>query len=125
MHIILNYSAFSLGSDNTATALTLAIYFLLEQPQYYKILQAELDQAFPDRIGYIETNKLADLPFLNAVLNESLRLSTPFFLPRVVPQGGTTINGKFIPEGTIVALAAYSQQVSPKNFYPDPMVSGL
>jgi cytochrome P450 len=64
-----------------------------------------------------------NLPFLNAVVNESLRLGTPFFLPRVIPEGGVTIDGNFIPEGTMAAFAAFSQQTSPDNFYPDPLVS--
>jgi cytochrome P450 len=112
------------GSDNISIVLSLAFYFLLSQPMYYQTLQAELDQAFPDRMGHLDATKLTSLTFLNAVINETLRLGSPFFLPRVIPQGGVTIDGKFIPQGTIAALASYSQQVSPDNFFPDPLVSG-
>ncbi|KAF8526956.1 cytochrome P450 [Hysterangium stoloniferum] len=62
------------------------------------------------------------LQLLNAVLNETLRLGSPFFLPRIVPAGGVTVDGRFIPGGTIVAIAAYSQQVSPEIYPPDPLV---
>ena len=62
---------------------------------------------------------LSRITFLDAVINESMCLCTPFFLPRVVPKGGVAMDAKHIPEGTIVALAAHSQQVSEENVYPD------
>jgi hypothetical protein len=110
------------GSDNTAATLTLVFFYLLSHPLDYELLRAELDHAFPDPTGYLDMAKLTDLTFLNGVINETLRLGTPFFLPRVVPPSGAIISNQFIPSGTIIALAAYSQQTSAENFYPDPLV---
>ncbi|KIJ25908.1 hypothetical protein M422DRAFT_192885, partial [Sphaerobolus stellatus SS14] len=45
------------------------------------------------------------LPLLNAIVNEVLRLSTPFFLPRVLPSDGMIIDGQHIPGDTIVGIA--------------------
>ncbi|GBE89919.1 hypothetical protein SCP_1702450 [Sparassis crispa] len=101
--------------------MSLVFYFILSQPKYYKMLQAELDAAFTDPAGLLDSSKLANLPFLNAVLSETLRLGTPFFLPRIVPPSGLTLEGRFIPGGTIVAVAVHSQQTSPANFYPAPL----
>lgn len=111
------------GSDNTSLALTLACCFLAAEPKYHKLLRAELDKCFRDPLGPISLDDLTPegLPILNGVIQESLRLGSPYFLPRVVPPGGTHIDGKYIPEETIVAFAAYSQQISPANFYPAPM----
>ncbi|KAI0636113.1 cytochrome P450 [Trametes polyzona] len=109
------------GSDNTSIAMSLACYFLVASPEYYHQLRAELDAAFPDPLGPLAQATLNTLPILNGVIYEVLRLGSPYFLPRVVGEGGAKIDGRFIPEGTIVALAAYSQQTSPDNFYPDPM----
>ncbi|KAF8529305.1 cytochrome P450 [Hysterangium stoloniferum] len=109
------------GSDNTAIILALAFYYLLSHSLDYERLRAELDHAFPDPTGHLDMAKLTGLTFLNAVLNETLRLGSPFFLPRVVPPSGATISGQFVPSGTIIALAAYSQQTSADNFYPDPL----
>lgn len=70
----------------------------------------------------IHLDELTALPFLNGVINETLRLASPYFNPRVVPVGGMFVDGQFIPEKTIVALAAHSQQLSEENFYPAPKV---
>ncbi|KAJ7097294.1 cytochrome P450 [Mycena belliarum] len=110
------------GSDNTSTTLSLAFYYMLTSPHgYYAKLQQELDETFHDRDGPLDWDILAALPYLNAVINEALRLASPYYLPRVVPAGGVVIDGEFIAQGTTVALAAYSQQTSPENFYPDPL----
>ena len=100
----------------------LAFFFLAANPQCLKVLRQELESAFPGPDCPLPAAKLATLPYLEGVVNEALRLGTPYFLPRIVPSGGTHIDGKFIPEDTVVAVAAYSQQVSPDNFYPDPLV---
>lgn len=101
--------------------MALVIFFLLASPEYYRRLQAELDAHFIDKTGPLDSSLLSPLPWLNAVINEALRLGSPFFLPRVTPAGGMNLDGHFLPEGTVVALAAYSQQTSPDNFYPDPL----
>ena len=112
----------NIGSDNTSITVTLAIYFLLSTPQYYNRLRRELDKAFPDPTSPLPLKTLAELDFLDAVINETLRLASPYFNPRIIPRGGSVIDGNYIPGGTIVALAAHSQQVSPDNFYPSSQV---
>ncbi|THH05069.1 hypothetical protein EW146_g10002 [Bondarzewia mesenterica] len=109
------------GSDNTGITLALAIYFILSHLPAYHTLQADLDNVFPDATAPLDKRKLAAVPFLDAVINETLRLGSPFFLPRIIPKGGVVIDGKFIPGGSVVALSAYSQQVSQENFFPDPL----
>lgn len=118
-----------LGSDNTAIILSLAFFYLLsrhtsqEQTRYYDMLRAELQAGIPDAKD-LDTymHILGELPILNGVINEALRLGSPFYLPRVVPSNGAEIAGRFVPGGTIVASAAYSQQIDEENFWPEPMV---
>ena len=38
---------------------------------------------------------------------------------------GVGLGGRAVPGGTAVALAAYTQQTSEENFFPDPLVRGL
>ncbi|RDB27043.1 hypothetical protein Hypma_005048 [Hypsizygus marmoreus] len=113
--------AIQAGSDNTATILGLAFFFILSDPQVYQKIQAELDAQFPDPKESPDLEKLAEIPYLNAVVHETLRLGTPFFLPRIVPSDGVNIDGVQIPKGSIVALAAYTQQTSEEIFGPDPL----
>ncbi|KAI0741404.1 cytochrome P450 [Daedaleopsis nitida] len=94
------------GTESTSIVMALACYFLVAEPRYFQQLRAELEQAFKDPLGEISLKTLGTLAFLDGVINESLRLGLPFFLPRVA--------------GTTVALAAHSQHMSPDNFYPDP-----
>ncbi|KAI0667892.1 cytochrome P450, partial [Trametes maxima] len=109
------------SSRNTTIVLSLACYFLTAEMQYYKKLQTELDVKFPDPLGPLSSSALGDIPLLDGILNEALRLGSFFFLPRVTPRGGVEVEGNYLPGGTIVALAAYSQQTSPDNFFPEPM----
>lgn len=97
------------------------VFFLLSHPDKLTKLRQELSNASPDK-STLSPRILGNLPYLNAVVDESLRLGTPFpGLPRIVPQGGLQIANWFIPPGTIVGVPAYSVQVAPENFQPDPL----
>ena len=54
--------------------------------------------------------RIHELPYLDAVIKEGLRLFAPIpmSLPRYVPEGGKSIYGYDCPEGTIVSCQAYS-----------------
>lgn len=117
-----NLDTFPPGSDNTATLLGLAFYFLLADRSTYRKLRIEVDANFPNPKDSLELDTLTELPYLNAVVLETLRLGTPFFLPRIIPPEGVVIDDVCIPPGSIVALAAYTQQTSEENFGPDPLV---
>lgn len=109
------------GGDTIAGSLSMVFYYLLSHPQYYKQLYDVLHAEFPDPMEHLEGSRLAGISLLGDVIDESLRLQTAFYFPRIVPSGGVTIDGSFIPEGTIVSVASYSQQIDPTNFYPDPL----
>ncbi|KAF4556510.1 Cytochrome P450-like protein 75 [Elsinoe fawcettii] len=106
------------GSETTATALACATYFLLKDPARLQSLQAELDAAFTQ---YSDINSLSTggLEYLNAVCKEAMRMypPLPFALPRVVPKGGDTVDGHFLPEGTIVSAAPLASSLSSLNFH--------
>ncbi|KAK2594213.1 hypothetical protein QQS21_008055 [Conoideocrella luteorostrata] len=62
------------------------------------------------------------LPFLDAVLCEGLRRypAIPMSLPRVVPQGGRTIDGYNLPESTIVSCQPHSVHRVNQDVFPEP-----
>ncbi|KAJ5667869.1 uncharacterized protein N7477_006439, partial [Penicillium maclennaniae] len=69
----------------------------------------------------IHDNHLRNLPYLNMVINETLRLHTavPFGLPRTVPSEGANFNGYLLASGATVSTQSYSLHRDPIVF-PDP-----
>ncbi|PKX99601.1 polyketide synthase [Aspergillus novofumigatus IBT 16806] len=53
--------------------------------------------------------EVKDLPYLDACVNEALRLQPPVCLPfeRVAPRGGITLCGRYFKEGTILGMNPY------------------
>ncbi|KAK8026172.1 hypothetical protein PG990_003995 [Apiospora arundinis] len=96
------------GSETTATLLTSAIHFLVRNPavlaKVTRIVRATYRR---DEDMTIASTAPAALPYLDAVLQESIRIHdpVPIFAPRVAPRGGDTVDGVFIPEGTRVFCA--------------------
>lgn len=109
------------GSETTATALTGTMNYLVRCPDSLKRLTDEVRQRFQTDSD-ITLDALRPLPYLNAVLNEGLRLCTPipWMLPRLVPPGGATVCGVWLPGGTPVSIQAYAMNRDSHYFHrPD------
>lgn len=80
-------------------------------------LMEELTSNF-DTQTPLDMTKLAELPYLNAVLEEGLRIYPPsaFNQARVVPAQGATICGKVVPSGTAVGVATWAASRSTLNW---------
>ncbi|KAB8233940.1 cytochrome P450 [Aspergillus alliaceus] len=112
------------GSETTATLLSGCTFYLLTHPLVYEKLANEIRGAF-DYEDEITLLALGKLPYLQAVLEESLRMypPVPAILPRTVPKGGAAVNGEFVPEGTSVTMAIFSAFRSPSEFTdPDSFI---
>ncbi|KAJ7157762.1 cytochrome P450 [Mycena filopes] len=112
------------GSDTTSTVLSNTFYFLLTHPESYKRLRLELDQAFPDKEP-IDAALLSSLPYLNAVIKESLRvyppLSTSLQRAPTPGSGSKALTESFvISEGTAINIPPYTLHRDPRYFYPNP-----
>ena len=88
------------GSETTATALSTITYYLLRTPRVMEKLQRDIRAKFTD-YSKINSKSTLDLPYLDAVILEGLRVypPLPFALPRVVPEGGDTVDGHHLPAG--------------------------
>ncbi|KXL45912.1 MAG: hypothetical protein FE78DRAFT_381363, partial [Acidomyces sp. 'richmondensis'] len=88
------------GTETTTAAFTNTLYLIYKHPKVLYRLRIELDAACPAE-GIASYETLAQLPYLKACVEESLRVRPPssFGLPRVVPKGGRMIAGKWIDEG--------------------------
>ncbi|KAI8666719.1 hypothetical protein NCS57_00898100 [Fusarium keratoplasticum] len=96
------------GSDTTAISLSAVLYYLLKHPACLQKLRDEIDDlTAKGGLSKSPTFKESQqLPYLQAVIKEALRMHPATGLPleRVVPEGGATISGRFFPEGTTVGI---------------------
>ncbi|EJD01754.1 high nitrogen upregulated cytochrome P450 monooxygenase 1 [Fomitiporia mediterranea MF3/22] len=113
------------GSDTTATTISHIFYYLLSNPSVLGRLRKELDGAFPLGEGDpFDFTRLAELPVLNAVINETLRLQPPVptDLQRAPAAGSRykQIGEHIIPEGTAVNVPPYVLHRQARYFSPIP-----
>lgn len=87
------------GSETTATALSGCMYHLCTNKEALNRLSQEIRSTFRNDAD-ITSAQCVPLPYLNAVIEETLRIYPPVatHLPRVVPKGGATVAGEFLPE---------------------------
>ncbi|KAG6000416.1 hypothetical protein E4U21_005476 [Claviceps maximensis] len=114
------------GSDTTATTLSSLFFFLAKNKAECVKLQQEIDTCFPGGTD-LDQSKLSKMKFLQACINETLRLlpPVPSGLQRMTPPEGLMIGEKFIPGETIVTIPSYTQYrderffALPNSFIPE------
>ncbi|KAF9876101.1 trichothecene c-15 hydroxylase [Colletotrichum karsti] len=105
------------GSETTATLLSAATFFLATHPETLEKLKDELRSTFTSE-GQIDMISVQDLTYMQAVLRESMRLypPVPSASPRTIAEGGDTILGEYLPEGTTVDVWQWAIYHNPKHF---------
>ena len=103
------------GSETSATLLSAATYYLLTNPHVLQKLVAEIRGEFQkeEEINMLTVNQL---PYLQAVIKEALRIFPPVTLgsPRIVEGNGKAISGIMVPSG--VSNAALNKVLFQKFF---------
>ncbi|KAL4749788.1 hypothetical protein BDW72DRAFT_213855 [Aspergillus terricola var. indicus] len=99
------------GAETSATALTATLWYL-SQPAHAHCLErlrAEVRGAFSSPAD-VTGDATARLPYLNAVLEETMRLfpPSPVGPPRISPAGGETVDGTFVPGGVYVSADVWT-----------------
>ena len=100
------------GSETSAVALTAAAYHILSNHDVYKKLCDEIRSTFATSAEMVLQDVLSKLPYLDAVVKETLRIHTPLAngFTRVVPdKGGVMISGNWVPQtvrNTTVSIPA-------------------
>ena len=113
------------GSETTASLLSAAVYLLLIHPDCHRKVRKEVRDRFKDKEDMTLETIIADLPYLQAVINESLRVYPPGIMgqPRLVPPDGASISGNFYPPGTTVQMNVYAANHASRNFSaPDEFI---
>ena len=89
------------ASESTATALTAAIYYITSNDDVYRRLCEEVRSAFKTSADISLQGLLPRLPYLEACVQETLRIHTPFangFTRLVANSEGTKISGNWVPQ---------------------------
>ncbi|KAL8867965.1 MAG: hypothetical protein Q9174_005310, partial [Haloplaca sp. 1 TL-2023] len=117
------YSFCFAGTHTTSFTISLATFYLLRHPEKLAKLRQELKTVEDKRNseGLLEYRDVYKLPYLTAIIKESLRLSSPVpgILPRVVPSSGLTWAGHYLPPATPVSIAIRTVHDNP-DLFPDP-----
>ena len=99
-HMSMNVLA---GGETTAASTANIVYYLIKNPRVLRKLRGELEGTLGKRgeaSKRVSMKEAQNIPYLQAVIKESLRiLPNGLHFPRVVPEGGLTLAGRFFPQG--------------------------
>ena len=102
------------GTETTAVTLATATHFVTREPEVLRKLREEIRARFAS-YDEISPANISDLPYLNAVISEAMRILTPVPWPpsRIVPHGGDNVEGYHLPAGvsshpTFIPLIAFA-----------------
>lgn len=106
------------ASETTASALTAAVRELCQHRGALARLVSEIRYAF-EKEGDITVASTQNLTYLNAVINETLRLDPPVVIgvPRVTPSPGSMICGRWVSGGTYVSYNQFAANRQAYNFH--------
>ncbi|KAK9426646.1 putative Cytochrome P450 [Seiridium unicorne] len=103
------------GGETTATTTAAALFYLLKTPRVLSKLNDEIRSRYKS-YDEIDSTSALQLPYLQAVINEALRIhpSGAQGFPRISP--GTQIDGKWVPKGTEIYTCTWVVSHSPEYF---------
>lgn len=120
---------FLAGHETTAIALSWAFYLLSQRPEVEALLVAELAEALGGRPATIAD--LPNLPYLEAVVWEALRLYPPAYAVGRQAIGECEIGGYRVPAGAAVTASQWVMHRDPRyferpeEFHPERWLDGL
>ncbi|ENH64863.1 cytochrome P450 [Fusarium oxysporum f. sp. albedinis] len=111
------------GHETTSSAITWACYLLTKHPEYQAKLREEVRNGLPEDLAANPTVDLAgileQLPYLNGIMHETLRLypTVPLTMRQAIRD--TRIGDQFIPEGTDIMVSIWYINRSEAIWGPD------
>ncbi|KAH8600807.1 putative cytochrome P450 [Bisporella sp. PMI_857] len=120
------------GSETTAQVLAVLSFHLLDNPDTLAKLRTELHTVMPTTDTVPSWTQLEQLPYLTAILKESLRISAPVLtrLPRISPSEPLQYGDWSIPAGVPVSMSYYFMHYDtdifpePTKFVPERWIKG-
>ncbi|KAF2873642.1 putative benzoate 4-monooxygenase cytochrome P450 [Massariosphaeria phaeospora] len=118
------------GTETTGCTLAVLTYYVLSTPSIFRTLKAELDKAAAthniSRTQLLDCHAVEPLPYLQAVMKESLRVASPVVgrLPRRLPGASmtyTTPSGQtyVLPPGTTASMSVRDIHFN-RTIFADP-----
>ncbi|KAJ4379418.1 hypothetical protein N0V86_005463 [Didymella sp. IMI 355093] len=110
------------GSDTTAIVISAAYFYLSRHPAVQEKLAQEILSTFSSYDEIKAGPKIQSCKYLTAFLMEAMRMSPPVPAEpsREVLPGGTTVNGHYFPQGSLVSTAFWAMHYN-KDYYPQPL----
>ncbi|KAJ4324204.1 hypothetical protein N0V94_001416 [Neodidymelliopsis sp. IMI 364377] len=110
------------GSDTTAIVISASYFYLSRSPMVQEKLAHEILSSFDSYDEIKAGPKLQSCQYLTAFLHEAMRMSPPVPAEpsREVLEGGTTVNGHYFPQGSLVSTAFWAMHYN-KEYYPEPL----
>ncbi|KAF4075541.1 hypothetical protein AMELA_G00235620 [Ameiurus melas] len=108
------------GYETTSSTLSFLFYNLASNPDVMKKLQEEIDETFPNK-AEVDYDTVMNMDYLDAALNESLRLYPIALRLERVCKKTVEINGLTIPKDTVVMVPTYALHRDPE-YWTDPEV---
>ncbi|XP_061348227.1 flavonoid 3'-monooxygenase CYP75B137-like [Gastrolobium bilobum] len=101
------------GSDTSSNTIEFALAEMMHKPEIMKRAQEELE-AVVGKDNIVEESHIHKLPYLHAVMKETLRLHTalPLLVPHC-PSETTTVGGYTIPKGSRVFVNVWAIHTNP------------
>ncbi|KAI9499056.1 cytochrome P450 [Zychaea mexicana] len=110
------------GSETTSNTIGFAIIELLKNPHALATLRKEVDSIESEDGQKLFTNdQLKQLPYLNAIINETMRINpiAVVGLERITDRDTILAGRLYVPKGTQVRCNIYSTHLNPK-YWPEP-----
>ncbi len=103
---------FIAGHETTALALANTLWLMSENPDAEARLREEIASVGPE----LSSHALEGLPYLDAVLKESMRLKPPAWSVAREARANTTLGEWYVPRGTQIYVSQYLIQRDPRFF---------
>ncbi|KAJ2460066.1 hypothetical protein GGF42_001081 [Coemansia sp. RSA 2424] len=118
------------STDIVAQTLTWTVCYLMLYPEAYRKATGEVRRIFPRSKLVTYADAKTRLPYIEACVYEAMRIraATGVFLPRIVPKGGATFQGHFLPEGTELGINVAGANhhkgtwENPRRFVPERFI---
>ncbi|XP_036413073.1 cytochrome P450 3A30-like [Colossoma macropomum] len=119
-HEILSQSMIFIFAGYETSSSTLSFFFhnIATNPETMKKLQEEIDQTFPNKAP-VHYDAVMNMEYLDAALNESLRLYPVAARLERVCKKTVEINGLTIPKDSVIVVPVYPLHRDPEH-WPDP-----